>query len=79
MPIFAQVNCTAVIIGNVANAVHNMEDPNDALARAYVPMPDGSSSDAPVINPGPRILRNRLIELGSRATAASSEFDGGAV
>jgi hypothetical protein len=56
-----------------------MENPNDAPAKAYVPMPDGASSDAPVINPGPRILRNLLIELGSRATAASSEFDGGAV
>jgi len=55
----AQVNCTAVIIGKVMSAVHNAPNPNDAPATAYVPMPEGSSSDAQVINPGPRIINNR--------------------
>jgi len=55
----AQVNCTAVIIGKVMSAVHNAPNPNDAPATAYVPMPEGSSSDAHVINPGPRIINKR--------------------
>jgi hypothetical protein len=44
-------------------------------------MPDGSSSDAPVIRPGPRIFRNRFAGLGSRASAffglAASPTDAG--
>jgi hypothetical protein len=34
MPIFAHVNCTAVIIGNVSSAVHSVANPNDAPATA---------------------------------------------
>src|SRR5438552_10077190 len=62
----AQVNCTAVIIGNVISAVHSVAKPNDAPATAYVPMPEGSSSDAPVIKPGPRTIKKRLNGFGLR-------------
>src|SRR5207253_186227 len=36
-------------------------------------MPEGSSSEAPVINPGPSILRNLLRGFLSSVIAASSE------
>lgn len=52
----AQMNCIAVIIGNVISAIHSVEKPVDAPVTVYVPMPEGSSSDAPVIKPGPRML-----------------------
>jgi hypothetical protein len=32
-----------------------------------VPMPEGSSSDAPVIKPGPSIFKKRLTGFGSRS------------
>src|SRR5438132_4086024 len=35
-------------------------------------MPDGSSSDAPVMRPGPRIFTKRLSGFGSISMAASS-------
>src|ERR1700704_5065022 len=37
-------------------------------------MPDGSSSDAPVISPGPRLLRKSLKRNGSRCSAFSADF-----
>src|SRR5437588_12372348 len=40
---------------------------------AYVPMPEGSSSDAPVINPGPSILRNRLNGFAWRSAALGTD------
>ncbi|HEY7227507.1 MAG TPA: hypothetical protein VH481_05215 [Nitrososphaeraceae archaeon] len=42
-----------VIIGNRYRAIHNIPRPNFAPACEYVAIPDGSSSEAPVINPGP--------------------------
>src|SRR5437016_10321170 len=71
IPILAHMNSTAVIIGKVASAVQRIENPSDAPATAYVPMPEGSSSDAPVIRPGPRIFRNRLRGFRSRSVADS--------
>jgi hypothetical protein len=59
------------IIGSVKSAVHSVEKPREAPATAYVPMPDGSSSDAPVMRPGPRILSKRLTGFGSLPTDAS--------
>jgi hypothetical protein len=38
-------------------ASHNIPRPNPAPACEYVAIPDGSSSDAPVIRPGPKNLR----------------------
>src|SRR4051794_31248602 len=76
MPIFAQTNCTTYIIGNVNNAVHSVEKPSAAPACAYVPMPDGSSSDAPVIRPGPRTRKNRLTRFCSLARRAAKDLIG---
>src|SRR6266850_1695977 len=47
---------TDAISGKVRSAVHSVCSPRVAPATAYVPMPLGSSSDAPVTKPGPRIL-----------------------
>src|SRR5712671_1991639 len=72
MPILAQMNCTAAIIGSVTGAIQSVAKPNDAPAWVYVPMPDGSSSEAPVISPGPRAIRRRLMGFLSRSSFASS-------
>src|SRR5205085_4652073 len=60
MPILAQMNWTAAIRGKVKSAIQSVEKPNDAPAIEYVPMPEGSSSEAPVMSPGPRRARKRL-------------------
>src|SRR5262245_19647534 len=39
--------------------VQLMPNPSCAPAWLYVPMPDGSSSEPPVISPGPRPRKNR--------------------
>jgi hypothetical protein len=41
-------------IENIAN--HSIPRPNFAPAWEYVAIPEGSSSDAPVIRPGPKNL-----------------------
>src|ERR1017187_4482880 len=61
--------CTAVINGNVTSAVQSVAKPNAAPACAYVPMPEGSSSDALVTNPGPNIFRNRITAFDPRLWA----------
>src|SRR5947207_11417793 len=58
MPMRAQTSCTATINGSVSSAVHNVAYPNDAPATAYVAIPLGSSSEAPVTRPGPSFFRN---------------------
>src|SRR3977135_878811 len=73
MPIRAQVSCTEAIHGHVNKAVQSVVKPREAPATAYVPMPEGSSSDAPVISPGPSIFRKRLIGFLSSIMAASRE------
>ena len=73
IPILAQVSKTAIINGKVNKAVHSVAKPSDAPATAYVPIPEGSSSEAPVISPGPRSLKKRLTRLLSSLMAASSE------
>src|SRR6266853_906332 len=55
MPRRAHINCTAAINGKEKSAVHNPAYPYDAPATEYVEMPEGSSSAAPVISPGPRL------------------------
>src|SRR5947207_12139530 len=55
--------CTASISGKDHRDNHNGARPSDAPACEYVPMLDGSSSDAPVIRPGPRTFRKRNSEL----------------
>src|SRR5947207_13657499 len=44
----------AAISGKVAAAVQSKDVPTDAPATAYVAIPLGSSSEAPVTSPGPR-------------------------
>jgi hypothetical protein len=46
------------INGKVKRAVHKVEKPNCAPACEYVAIPDGSSSLAPVMRPGPNERRN---------------------
>ena len=53
----SHVSWTAAISGNVKRLVHNSPKRNCAPACAYVAIPDGSSSDAPVTNPGPSARR----------------------
>ena len=60
IPIRAHMNCTQPMNGQVRNAVHNWAVPNCAPAIEYVAIPDGSSSAAPVIRPGPRTEKKRL-------------------
>jgi len=50
----------AAIKGKVIRAVQSVAKPNPAPACEYVAMPDGSSSLAPVMRPGPSILMNFL-------------------
>src|SRR5512143_3828262 len=54
------MNWIVAVSGKVKSAVQRVAKPNAAPAEAYVPMPEGSSSDAPVMNPGPRRPRNRF-------------------
>jgi hypothetical protein len=59
MPRRAHIICTAVISGNENRAVHNGAYPNAAPVTEYVEIPEGSSSAAPVMRPGPRPAKNR--------------------
>jgi len=66
------------IIGVVTSVSHNIEYPVDAPATEYVEMPEGSSSEAPVMNPGPRIDKARAhrapIDIGLFGTFALLEL-----
>lgn len=61
IPILAQAIWTAAMRGQGRNAVHSSEVPSWAPAIEYVAMPEGSSSAAPVMTPGPRMERKRRI------------------
>src|SRR5579862_977155 len=78
MPRRAHMICMAAINGNEKIAVHRGAYPNAAPVTEYVEMPDGSSSAAPVINPGPRFeknLRKRPCRTNARRAAlAPGEF-----
>src|ERR1700704_909554 len=73
IPMRAQVSWTEAINGHVNRAVQSVVKPREAPATAYVPMPEGSSSDAPVTSPGPSTFRKRLIGFLSSIMAASRE------
>lgn len=53
IPMRAHIIWTGAISGHVSAAVHSIDIPSCAPAREYVAMPEGSSSAAPVITPGP--------------------------
>src|ERR1017187_5696366 len=59
IPSRAHISCTAAISGKETRAVHRKEYPKTAPATEYVEIPEGSSSAAPVISPGPRLAKNR--------------------
>jgi hypothetical protein len=52
-PIRAQISWITAMSGYEKSIVHSKPNPNWAPACEYVAMPLGSSSDAPVISPGP--------------------------
>jgi len=60
-PIRAHIICTAAIKGHVRSAVQSSLVPSCAPATEYVAIPDGSSSAAPVMIPGPSDLNNDRI------------------
>src|SRR5258706_15827142 len=66
MPIRAHIICTAAMRGHVTNAVQSMVVPSCAPAIEYVAIPEGSSSAAPVMRPGPRTDVNRRRSDGRR-------------
>jgi hypothetical protein len=53
--------CTAAISGHVRSAVQRSLVPSCAPATDYVAIPEGSSSAAPVITPGPRDFNSNRI------------------
>ena len=53
LPMRALTSWMPTISGYVNTTVHSVSRPNCAPACEYVAMPDGSSSAAPVISPGP--------------------------
>src|SRR5450755_2047906 len=66
IPIRAHIICTAAINGHVRSAVQRSLVPSCAPATEYVAMPDGSSSAAPVITPGPSDFNsNRIHRAGA--------------
>ena len=62
----AHIICTAAISGHVMSAVQSRLVPSCAPAIEYVAIPDGSSSAAPVISPGPRLAQNLRMTFGFR-------------
>ena len=66
IPIFAQRNWITDMSGKVTSAVQRVAYPSGAPAIEYVPIPEGSSSAAPVIKPGPNVFKKRLSRLGGR-------------
>jgi hypothetical protein len=53
MPSRAAVSCTAAANGSVTIVIQSSPNPNAAPTCEYVPMPEGSSSAAPVTTAGP--------------------------
>ena len=62
LPMRAHIICTAAISGQVSSAVQRSLVPSCAPATEYVAMPDGSSSAAPVMIPGPSDFSSARIQ-----------------
>src|SRR5450755_4508709 len=74
IPIRAHIICTAAISGHVRSAVQRRLVPSCAPATEYVAMPDGSSSAAPVMTPGPSAFNSdRIHRDGVDARMKKSE------
>ena len=74
LPMRAHIICTAAISGQVSSAVQRSLVPSCAPATEYVAIPDGSSSAAPVITPGPIAFNSLRIQrygefIGKRGRA----------
>src|ERR1700733_5966901 len=67
IPMRAHMPCTTAIIGVVISASHSIDSPVVAPATEYVEMPEGSSSAAPVMMPGPRFRRKWTTRFPSAA------------
>jgi len=61
MAMRAHIPCITAIIGVEMRTNHSIEYPVVAPATEYVDIPEGSSSDAPAISPGPSARKNRAI------------------
>ena len=53
----AHISCAIAMSGNVTGASQRKRNPCWAPACEYVAMPDGSSSEAPVVSPGPSVFQ----------------------
>src|ERR1051325_7588970 len=69
IPKRAHIIWTADIRGNEKRAVHNGAYPNKAPVTEYVDIPEGSSSAAPVIRPGPRSAKKSRTRRGETSSA----------
>ena len=61
LPMRAHIICTAAMSGHVSNAVQRSLVPSCAPATEYVAIPEGSSSAAPVMMPGPSDFKSARI------------------
>jgi hypothetical protein len=83
LPMRAHIICTAAMSGQVMSAVQSSLVPSCAPAMEYVAMPDGSSSAAPVMIPGPsdfnsdRIQRDGAWQIRMCWTEAPCRLKGG--
>src|SRR5436190_6538599 len=71
----AHIICTAAMSGHVISDVQRSPVPSCAPAMEYVAIPEGSSSAAPVISPGPRESRNRAMRFCLRGRSLISMLD----
>ncbi len=74
-PMRALMSWTAIISGVVSTRVHSSPAPKRAPDCEYVASPLGSSSAAPVINPGPRVSTRRRVRSGIFFIYARSSAD----
>ena len=82
LPMRAHIICTAAISGHVRSAVQSSLVPSCAPATEYVAIPEGSSSAAPVMMPGPsdfssvRIQRDGA-DVGKRKLGVAASLGSG--
>ncbi|KKT15669.1 MAG: hypothetical protein UV97_C0003G0001, partial [Candidatus Yanofskybacteria bacterium GW2011_GWF2_43_596] len=60
LPMRPLISCMAIMKGKVKSDAQSIEYPYFAPAIVYVAMADGSSSEAPVINPAPNNSQTRF-------------------
>ena len=70
-PIRAHISCTAPISGKERRESQIRPKPLDAPICEYVAMPEGSSSAAPVVSPGPNVFQYSFASLTGSSLAIS--------